>query len=355
MLVTGLVTSAGVYLASPATDPNAIDTIPTADPSYAQPQSTAEGGQGGGITPESAFGASSIRSGTSGQAGEAASGSALNAGSNPMAQQAVQWPLATRDQNITSWFGPRVSPCSGCSSNHRGIDFGGAVGTPIGSISAGVVIDVTPTDQGGLGVHVVVEHRIDGKTTRSVYGHMLAGSLTVEPGDVVLAGEKLGELGNTGASTGPHLHLEIIVEGTHVDPYTFLKRYADDEDVEVIDRPPVDWYDNEDPDAEGEGWVPDEDTLTPDPEQVPDVDTSKPAQTNKPTASGSDPAEEQPAEGQPAEGQPAETPAQTGGAPGATPTGTGGPDAQEGDPSDGAPGATQTPAPEGDADSGSGK
>lgn len=293
LIVTGLTTTAGISLANPSTLPEAITIVPTVDPSYTQqvaPTETVEGGQGGGITPDSALGGSSIRSGTGGQAVNPHS-AALNAGSNPTAQQAVQWPLATGSQYITSGFGPRNSPCFGCSSNHRGLDFSGAVGSPIGSISAGIVIDVMPSDHGGLGVHVVIEHRINGKLTRSVYAHMLAGSLTVKPGDVVLAGEKIGELGNTGSSTGPHLHLEIIVQGAHVDPYTFLKRYADDEDVEVIDRPAVDWNEDQDPEAEGEGWVPDEDTLTLDPSQLPDVDptvtapepTETPVSTPEPT------------------------------------------------------------------------
>lgn len=281
MIVTGLLTSVGVHLANPATDPVQTETVPTANPSFTQPVESSQGGKGGGVTPDSALGYNSIRPGAGGQA-SVPNSAALNAGANPMAQQAVRWPLSTGDKYVTSGFGPRSSPCSGCSSNHRGLDFAGAVGSPIGSISAGVVIDVTDVDRGGLGVHVVIEHRIDGKLTRSVYAHMLEGSLTVNLGDVVLAGERIGSLGNTGSSTGPHLHLEVIVQGSHVDPYTFLKRYADDEDVEVIDRPPVEWVGDQDPDAEGEGWTPDEDTLTVDPSQLPDVDTGAPEQTEEP-------------------------------------------------------------------------
>ncbi|KAB1644744.1 M23 family metallopeptidase [Gulosibacter chungangensis] len=290
VVVAGLLTTAGAYLANPSTDPAAIDLIPTADPSFSQPTDTIEpvtGGQGGGVTPDSAFGPTSIRTGESGQAANPNS-AALNGATNQKAQQAVQWPLASGDKNITSGFGPRVSPCAGCSSNHRGLDFAGAVGTPVGSISAGIVIDVSRVDNGGLGVHVVVEHRIDGKVTRSVYAHLLTGSLTVKPGDVVLAGEKIGELGNTGSSTGPHLHLEIVVQGTHVDPYTFLKKYADDEDIDVIDRPAVDWAEDQDPDAEGEGWTPNKDTLKLDPAELSNVDPKAPGQTAEPTVTESD-------------------------------------------------------------------
>ncbi|MGO1544674.1 MAG: M23 family metallopeptidase [Gulosibacter sp.] len=298
VLVAALTTTAGAYLANPSTDPLAIETIPTAAPAPNQPSyssaapETVEGGQGGGNTPDSALGDGAIGDGafspgTPGQGGSANNSATSGQGQSPVAQQAVQWPLPTGDKNITSGFGPRKSPCAGCSSNHRGLDFAGPVGMPVGSISAGIVIDVSFVDNGGLGVYVVVEHRIDGKSTRSVYAHLQTGSPTVQVGDMVLAGERIGSLGNTGSSTGPHLHLEIIVQGTHVDPYTFLKRHADGEDVEIIDRPSIEWEPDQDPDSEGEGWNPDEDTLEIDPESLPDVqpdaEAPKPTQTTAPT------------------------------------------------------------------------
>ncbi|MGO2111649.1 MAG: M23 family metallopeptidase [Pseudoclavibacter sp.] len=150
----------------------------------------------------------------------------------------VQWPLAQGDQNITDGFGWRVSPCSGCSSNHRGLDFGAATGTPVGSIAGGIVVEAVYTNGSGLGLHVVIEHQIDGQTVQSVYGHLDYQSITVAVGDEVKAGDRIGSVGNTGASTGPHLHLETIVDDVHRDPLAFLQRYADgDEDVEITDLP----------------------------------------------------------------------------------------------------------------------
>ncbi|MDJ1371319.1 hypothetical protein C7K25_08055 [Gulosibacter molinativorax] len=393
LVVAGLATGAVVYLFNPTSAPATIELIPTATPSPTQPAHPAEDaettdasqgirggvsgngdgpgdgvgtGQGGAASPESAtagaaapgpaFDASSAQSSPTGQPA-AQRDPALGEGGAAVAQHAVRWPLETRDRYITSGFGPRNSPCSGCSSNHRGLDFSGAAGSPIGSIAAGIVIDVSPTDQSGLGVHVVVEHRVDGKMTRSVYAHMLTGSLTVSAGDVVVAGEKLGELGNTGASTGPHLHLEIVIEGTHVDPYTFLKKYADDEDVEVIDRPCVDWHANEDPDAEGEGWLPDEDTLEVDPKELPDASVPSAQATTPPSGSGatSGPSESPmtdpsttPTESNPSDGTiaPPEsgTPDQstTPSSPATTPADT--PDPPEAEPTDGE-GATDTSEP----------
>ncbi|GGA58325.1 hypothetical protein GCM10011490_05290 [Pseudoclavibacter endophyticus] len=201
----------------------------------------------------------------------------------------VQWPLASRDATVTSRFGPRVSPCGGCSSNHRGVDFAGPVGVPVGSIADGHVISASYGDNGGLGIHVVVEHAIDGRTVQSVYAHLDHGSVTVRVGDAVDVGERVGSLGNTGASTGPHLHLETIVDGVHVDPLNFLYRYADGRDVEITDRPSLPWASPE-PGAEGEGWTPDQTVTTYPPGPTApapvEVETPEPAETSAPSVPG---------------------------------------------------------------------
>nr|WP_181062933.1 M23 family metallopeptidase [Pseudoclavibacter sp. RFBI5] len=170
----------------------------------------------------------------------------------------VQWPADMSKVTVTDGFGPRVSPCSGCSSNHRGLDLAGPEGTRLGSIAAGTVVDVVRTDLGGLGAHVVVEHRIDGKQVRSVYGHMVAGSPAVNIGDQVKPGQLVGLLGNTGASTGAHLHLEIIVDGVHVDPQKFLQKYADGKAVDVFGGAPVWNPPTGNSTDEGEGWTPEQ-------------------------------------------------------------------------------------------------
>ncbi|SJM66041.1 Peptidase, M23/M37 family [Gulosibacter sp. 10] len=271
-IVAALAAASGAQLLNPSGAPAAIETVPTAAPEptlVTGPDAESEAGgldgQGGRGTHDAAL----EGAGGSGAPGLAPPGDQLSGAASPpgRSDQLVQWPLTTRDRNITSYFGPRTSPCAGCSSNHRGLDFAGAVGMPVGSIADGVVVDLSAADRGGLGVHVVIEHRIDGKITHSVYGHLHTGSITVSVGERVQAGERIGSLGNTGASTGPHLHLEIIIQGTHVDPLSFLRKYADGHDVDIIDRPPVDWAKDQDPDAEGEGWQPDEDTLDVDPDE----------------------------------------------------------------------------------------
>ncbi|MFF2273449.1 peptidoglycan DD-metalloendopeptidase family protein [Agromyces sp. NPDC058136] len=133
----------------------------------------------------------------------------------------VQWPFAV-GVHIGDRFGYR--DCAGCSSDHHGQDFNPGYGADIQSIADGVV--VKSTDSGGsLGVVMMIEHQIDGQTVVSVYAHMISGSRLFEEGDVVEVGDVIGETGNTGMSTGPHLHFEIRIGGINgewVDPLDWL-------------------------------------------------------------------------------------------------------------------------------------
>lgn len=137
----------------------------------------------------------------------------------------IQWPFLT-GVPITSGFGGRqVEGCSFCSTNHMGVDFAPGEGTPIRSIAAGTVIKVQAGD-GGFGNDVWVEHDVDGKQFVSVYGHMKENSFKVVKGQQVAVGDELGEVGSTGNSTGPHLHLEVHVDGVPVDPLAWLRANA---------------------------------------------------------------------------------------------------------------------------------
>jgi murein DD-endopeptidase MepM/ murein hydrolase activator NlpD len=136
-----------------------------------------------------------------------------------VATSSVQWPFASSP--ISSGFGARKAPCRGCSSDHKGLDFTPGSGTPISAMADGVVREVN-SSQGGLGTNVVIDHLIDGQLVTSVYGHMQAGSLPLIEGENVSVGTMVGRVGNTGASTGAHLHFEIHVKGSPVDPYAWL-------------------------------------------------------------------------------------------------------------------------------------
>ncbi|MBN9151115.1 MAG: M23 family metallopeptidase [Cryobacterium sp.] len=133
----------------------------------------------------------------------------------------IQWPF-TQGVPITSGFGPRIAPCGGCSTFHKGLDLNPGAGTPIQAIADGVVTAANSLG-GQLGVHLKIDHLVDGQRVSSLYAHMQQGSVTVAVGDNVTVGQTIGRVGNTGLSTGAHLHFEILLEGTTpVDPYAWL-------------------------------------------------------------------------------------------------------------------------------------
>ena len=138
----------------------------------------------------------------------------------------IRWPFPTTVP-ISSGFGARqVAGCSFCSTFHQGVDFAPGRGTPIHVVAAGTVIKVQ-ADDGGFGNDVWVQHDVDGKQFVSVYGHMEDNSFMVTQGQQVAAGDELGLVGSTGNSTGPHLHLEIHLNGIPVDPLAWLTANVD--------------------------------------------------------------------------------------------------------------------------------
>lgn len=116
---------------------------------------------------------------------------------------------------VTSGFGRRISPFTGQPEMHTGIDISGKSGTPIKAPAKGIV-KFTGED-GGYGKTVVLTHGA-GITTR--YAHM--DSISVQEGDQIQRGDIIGELGNTGRSTGPHLHYEVRMNGVCVNPLRYI-------------------------------------------------------------------------------------------------------------------------------------
>ena len=136
---------------------------------------------------------------------------------------AIRWPFPTAVP-ISSGFGDRVAPCRYCSSDHRGVDFVPGNGAPIFAIADGVV--TASEFGGGYGQYVYLEHDVNGRSVLTVYAHMQRGSSPLRVGDVVEVGDFIGLVGNTGISTGPHLHFELRIEGEYVDPFAWLKENA---------------------------------------------------------------------------------------------------------------------------------
>jgi murein DD-endopeptidase MepM/ murein hydrolase activator NlpD len=135
----------------------------------------------------------------------------------------VQWPVPSTT-TMSDGFGYRS--CAGCSADHKGIDLTPGVGYPIEAVADGVVTEAL-SDVDGLGVHVIIRHVIDGQVFSSLYAHMLVGSLTLQVGDVVTRGEVVGNVGDTGSSTGPHLHFGILrSDNIEIDPEAWLHAHA---------------------------------------------------------------------------------------------------------------------------------
>lgn len=131
----------------------------------------------------------------------------------PRAQQALQLiNKVVPGARLSSDFGLRNDPISGEPGHfHHGVDLAAALGSPVRSVAGGTVLRAEPI--GNLGLAVYVDHG-DGRVSR--YGHLSASA--VQPGQQVAAGEKLGEVGSSGRSTGPHLHFELRVKGKPIDP-----------------------------------------------------------------------------------------------------------------------------------------
>lgn len=121
---------------------------------------------------------------------------------------------------VSSPYGYRVHPISGEKDLHRGMDIAVAGGTPILAIHDGKVISAG--DAGSYGLSVVIE---DDKGYRSRYAH--CSSLSVRAGQEVKRGDVIAAVGNTGNSTGNHLHLEVTKNGEYLNPFYFVDTGSD--------------------------------------------------------------------------------------------------------------------------------
>jgi murein DD-endopeptidase MepM/ murein hydrolase activator NlpD len=114
---------------------------------------------------------------------------------------------------VTSGFGMRIHPLLGYSRMHKGIDFGAPTGTPIYAAGDGVIVEAGR--KGGYGNYVRIKHSAIYSTA---YGHASRIASGIRPGVHVKQGQIIAYVGSTGFSTGPHLHYEILVDGSQVNP-----------------------------------------------------------------------------------------------------------------------------------------
>lgn len=125
----------------------------------------------------------------------------------------LAWPLPAT--GVTSPFGPRSDPINGAERFHYGVDLQGTYGQTVESVAPGIVLFAGWNY--GHGRQVVVQH--DGGW-QSSYSHL--SQFIVHRGQRVRRGQPLGQMGNSGRSTGPHLHLEITRWGSYYDPLDLL-------------------------------------------------------------------------------------------------------------------------------------
>jgi len=128
-------------------------------------------------------------------------------GSTPSIAPARGW--------ITSTFGHRVSPFTGNREFHRGLDIAGRMRTPVVAPADGEVIFAGT--KRALGNTITLRH---GYGIETIYGHL--SELSVRRGERVKRGQKLGLMGNTGRSTGPHLHYQVQINGKPVNPQNYI-------------------------------------------------------------------------------------------------------------------------------------
>jgi murein DD-endopeptidase MepM/ murein hydrolase activator NlpD len=118
---------------------------------------------------------------------------------------------------FSSPYGNRKDPFTGEKSKHSGIDLAADTGTPIYPVKSGVVVFTRSSDD-GYGMYLVINH---GGGHASLYGH--CSEILVSAGDAVTSDTMIAKAGSTGRSTGPHCHLEIIIDGKPVNPKKYLE------------------------------------------------------------------------------------------------------------------------------------
>jgi murein DD-endopeptidase MepM/ murein hydrolase activator NlpD len=120
---------------------------------------------------------------------------------------------------IGSFYGYRPHPILGVVHMHHGLDLVAPTGTPVYASGDGKVSDVERNNTGsGYGNSVLIDHGVNGLSSR--YAHL--NSIDVKPGQKVRRGEKIGTGGSTGLSTAPHLHYEILIYGSTINPLRYM-------------------------------------------------------------------------------------------------------------------------------------
>lgn len=147
-------------------------------------------------------------------AAAAAAASGGGGGGSANASGSFLWPVASYVY-VSSRFGPRVHPITGEKKNHTGLDIASNQGTTVYASDGGSV--TLAGWNGGYGNCIMIDH---GNGYVTLYGHL--SSISVSQGQSVSQGDVIGAVGSTGNSTGPHLHFEVLKDGSRIDPEQFF-------------------------------------------------------------------------------------------------------------------------------------
>lgn len=127
----------------------------------------------------------------------------------------VRWPILNFTKGRGLWD----------SGYHQGVDLLAPAMTPLYAAASGVV-SISSEGYYGYGVAVEIQHVIGGQNVATLYGHMTYGTRQVQVGDYVQAGQLIGFVGSTGSSTANHVHFEVHINGSVVDPWAWLESNA---------------------------------------------------------------------------------------------------------------------------------
>jgi murein DD-endopeptidase MepM/ murein hydrolase activator NlpD len=128
----------------------------------------------------------------------------------------MRFPFDKPIPRISSPYGWRIHPIEKTRKHHNGVDYAVEIGREVKAIEAGKVLFAGPStlkfpsgEPAGGGYLVKIRHKVNGEWITSAYMHLRKNSITVKKGQLVTEGQVIGLSGNTGESTGPHLHFEI--------------------------------------------------------------------------------------------------------------------------------------------------
>ncbi len=125
----------------------------------------------------------------------------------------------SRDVPISSYFGFRFHPVYNKKKMHLGVDFPAPVGSPVRATAGGVIMEaITRSDSSNYGKHIIIGHD---DVHITLYAHL--SKIYVEKGEEVHIGDTIGLVGNTGVSTNPHLHYEVMKYGEYKNPLDYFE------------------------------------------------------------------------------------------------------------------------------------